>query len=80
MERKRTSRRRAQAEFIILIKAFDDTFSQSIYQRTSYTADEVLWGHHFRPMATFGKDGEMEMDVDLVDATEAVEVEVPASL
>jgi inward rectifier potassium channel len=64
--------RKAQAEFIILIKAFDDTFSQSIYQRTSYTADEVLWGVRFRPMSTFGVDGTTEMDVDLVGATEEV--------
>ena len=62
--------RKAQAEFIVLIKAFDDTFSQSIYQRTSYTADEVLWGVRFKPMATFGADGVTEMNVDLVDATE----------
>ncbi len=64
--------RKAQAEFIVLIKAFDDTFSQSIYQRTSYTAEEVLWGVRFRPMAAPGADGMLEMDVDLVDATETV--------
>jgi inward rectifier potassium channel len=64
--------RKAQAEFIVLIKAFDDTFAQSIYQRTSYTADEVLWGVRFRPMAAPGADDVMEMDVDLVDATETV--------
>jgi inward rectifier potassium channel len=64
--------RKAQAEFIVLIKAFDDTFSQSIYQRTSYTADEVLWGARFQPMTTIGSDGRMEMDVDRVSATEAV--------
>lgn len=63
---------RAQAEFIVLIKAFDDTFAQTIYQRTSYTADEVLWGHRFRPMSSVAADGVLEMDVDLVDATEAV--------
>jgi inward rectifier potassium channel len=62
--------RRAQAEFIVLIKAFDDTFSQTIYQRTSYTADEVAWGVRFRPMATPGMDGRMELDLNLVDATE----------
>jgi hypothetical protein len=34
-----------------------------------------LWGVRFKPMSTFGADGVMEMDVDLVDATEeAVEV------
>jgi inward rectifier potassium channel len=64
--------RKAQAEFIVLIKAFDDTFAQSIYQRTSYTADEVLWGVRFRPMAATGADDVLEMDVDLVDATETV--------
>ena len=62
-----------QAEFIVLIKAFDDTFSQSIYQRTSYTADEVRWGERFRPMSAFGADGAMEMDVNLVDATESAQ-------
>jgi inward rectifier potassium channel len=62
--------RKAQAEFIVLIKAFDDTFAQSIYQRTSYTADEVLWGLRFKPMSTLGVDGTTEMDVDLVGATE----------
>ena len=65
--------RKAQAEFIVLIKAFDDTFSQTIYQRTSYTADEVLWNVRFKPMAAFGPDGVAEMNVELVDATEAVE-------
>jgi inward rectifier potassium channel len=64
--------RQAQAEFIVLIKAFDDTFSQSIYQRTSYIATEVAWGVRFKPMATSGTDGRMAMDVNLVDATEAL--------
>ena len=64
--------RQAQAEFIVLIKAFDDTFAQSIYQRTSYIATEVAWGVRFKPMATSGTDGRMAMNVDLVDATEAV--------
>ncbi len=63
--------RRTRAEFIVLIKAFDDTFSQTIYQRTSYTAEEVLWGARFKPMTSSGMDGQMEMDVTLVDVTEA---------
>ncbi len=67
-----TDLRMAQAEFIVLVKAFDDTFSQTICQRTSYTADEILWGVRFKPMSTFGKDGRMEVDVDLLDAVEAL--------
>jgi len=62
--------RQAQAEFIILIKAFDDTFAQTIYQRTSYIADELLWGVRFKPMTTPAADGHLVMDVGLVDATE----------
>lgn len=64
--------RRAQAEFIVLIKAFDDTFSQTIYQRTSYIAQEIQWGARFQPMTRTGADGRTEMDLDLVDATEPV--------
>ncbi len=66
---------RAQAEFIVLIKAFDDTFAQTIYQRTSYTADEVRWGVRFRSMSDLGPDGILVMDVDQVDAVEAAEPE-----
>jgi inward rectifier potassium channel len=65
--------RSAQAEFIVLIKAFDETFSQTIYQRTSYIAAEVQWGARFRPMSTIGVYGNLEMDIDLVDATEVVD-------
>ena len=64
--------RQAQAEFIVLIKAFDDTFAQTIYQRTSYTAEEVLWGHHFKPMTSFQENGRMDVDVELLDAVEPV--------
>jgi inward rectifier potassium channel len=62
--------RAAKAEFIVLIKAFDDTFSQTIYARTSYTAEEVRWGTRFRPMTTQSPDGITEMDVSQLDAME----------
>jgi inward rectifier potassium channel len=63
--------RKAGVEIIVLIKAFDDTFAQTIYQRTSYTHDELAWGVRFRPMVKLGADGHMEMDVALVDAVDA---------
>ncbi len=64
--------RKAQAEFIVLIKAFDDTFAQTIYARTSYTTDEVHWGSRFKPMISTSADGMTEMDVSLVDGIEEV--------
>jgi inward rectifier potassium channel len=60
--------RSIQAEFIVLVKAYDDTFAQTIYQRTSYTAAEVQWGCRFLPMAAPGSDGTLVMDVQLLDA------------
>lgn len=62
------------AEFIILIKAFDDTFSQTVYARTSYRADEVIWGAKFVAMTRFMDDGITRMDLDLLDTTEPVEL------
>lgn len=62
--------RAARAELIVLIKAFDDTFSQTIYARTSYLAEEVVWGARFTPMTLLGEDGVPEMDVARMDAVE----------
>ena len=64
--------RAARAEVIVLIKAFDDTFAQTIYQRTSYTAEEVRWNARFVPMTQVRPDGQMEMDLGLVDVAEGV--------
>ena len=32
------------AEFIIILKGFDDTFSQHVYSRSSYKYNEIAWG------------------------------------
>lgn len=39
--------KRMQAEVIILIKAFDETFSQTVHSRQSYRHDEFVWGAKF---------------------------------
>lgn len=35
------------AEFIVMMKAFDETFSQTVYSRASYKASEIKWGEKF---------------------------------
>lgn len=45
-----------KAEFLVLIKGFDDTFSTNVHSRLSYTADELVWGAKF--VNIFGKDEE----------------------
>lgn len=57
-------------EVLVLLKAFDDTFSQTIYQRTSYRADEILEGAKFIPMFSRGENGTTTLDFALIDAHE----------
>jgi inward rectifier potassium channel len=59
--------RRLQGEFLILIKAFDDTFSQAVHARYSYTFDEIEWDSRFLPSFDVNKDGDMELDLSKLD-------------
>lgn len=38
------------AEFLILLNAFDETFSQTVHTRTSYKSEEIVWGARFVSM------------------------------
>jgi inward rectifier potassium channel len=38
------------AEFLVLLNGFDETFSQTVHTRSSYKADEVVWGAKYRSM------------------------------
>ncbi|MCX8473160.1 MAG: ion channel [Sediminibacterium sp.] len=60
-------------EIYVLIKAYDETFSQHIYSRTSYTGDEIIYGAHFLPMFKPSKDNILEIDISLINAIEKVE-------
>jgi inward rectifier potassium channel len=55
-----------QAEFLILIKAYDDTFSQTVLVRHSYRHDEMVWGKHFAPAFAVDEDGDMVLEVSKV--------------
>jgi len=55
-----------QAELMILIKAYDDTFSQTVLSRYSYRHDEFLWRKKFAPAFEVDSEGDMVLDVDRV--------------
>jgi inward rectifier potassium channel len=57
---------RLQAEFVILIKAFDDTFSQEVHARYSYRYDELMWQAKFQPAFEIDGNGNMVLNVDRV--------------
>jgi inward rectifier potassium channel len=59
---------RLQAELLILIKGFDETFGQEVLSRYSYTYDELLWGGSFAPAFHVDADGHLVLNVDRVGA------------
>ena len=52
-----------QTEFLILIRAFDDTFSQTVHAQTSYTAQDLIWDAKFTPAFSVSPDGEFVLDL-----------------
>jgi inward rectifier potassium channel len=63
-----------KGELIVLLKAFDDTFSQTIYSRTSYHANEIIWGGKFLPMFSIAQDGHTVFDLRMIDTMEKLEL------
>ncbi len=57
---------RVQAEVLILIKAFDDTFSQTVNARYSYRYDEFVWDAKFGPAFHIDGEGQIVLEVDQV--------------
>jgi inward rectifier potassium channel len=57
---------RLQAEILILIKGFDDTFSQTVHSRYSYRYDEIVWGARFAPAFDVDAAGDIVLEVDKV--------------
>ena len=62
----------SDAEFLILIKAFDDTFSQNVHSRSSYKSKEVVFGYKFKGIMRIAPDGMTEIDLDKIHDFEKV--------
>ena len=57
------------AEFVISMKAFDESSSQTVYSRSSYKANEIKWGKKF-VYAVTRKNSGITIDVSLINETE----------
>jgi inward rectifier potassium channel len=55
---------REQAEVLILIKAYDDTFAQSVQARHSYRHDEFVWGKKFAPSFSIDSEGVLVVELN----------------
>lgn len=59
---------RTQASFSVLLKAFDDTFSQTVHSRTSYTYADMVWDAKFVPMFERDEEGRIVLDMSKVSS------------
>ena len=64
---------RLQAEILILIKGYDDTFSQTVHARYSYRYDEIEWSARFEPAFHIDSQGDLVLEVNRVGALAAAD-------
>ncbi len=60
----------SRAEFLILLTAIDETFSQTVHSRSSYHFNEVRFGVKFADMFTQSDDGTIGIDLSRIHLTE----------
>lgn len=61
------------AEFIVSLRAFDESFSQTVYSRTSYKASEIRWGEKFTYIIEQSNKG-INVDVSRLDESEKMDL------
>jgi inward rectifier potassium channel len=62
----------SEAAFAILLRAFDDTFSQTVHSRTAYQAREIVWGAKFKPIFDRADDGRIVLDLSRINEHEVL--------
>lgn len=66
-----------RVEIIAFVKAFDETYSNTVVARTSYTAEEINFGERYLPMYHRSEDGSVTiLDLDKLNLTEKAELAI----
>jgi len=60
---------RLQAELLILIRGYDDSFTQVVNTRYSYRWNEVEWSARFTPAFDVSPAGHLVLDLDRISST-----------
>jgi inward rectifier potassium channel len=58
----------AEAEFLVLLNAVDETYSQTVYSRSSYSTHQMEWGRKFS-MMFFEEGSQAVLDLKRLDET-----------
>lgn len=64
---------KGEAEFLILLKAYDDTFIQTVNTRHSYRHDEIIWNVKFGRGILINSEGKLVVDLNRLNLTEKIE-------
>ena len=66
-------------ELYVLVSGFDQVFSNTVMQRTSYTYSELVWGARFKPMYHESPDGSTTvLELDKLHHYEQIPLDTPA--
>jgi inward rectifier potassium channel len=57
---------RLEAEILVKVKGWDETFGQTVHQRFSYRHDEIVWNARFTPAFAINEAGDMVLNIDAV--------------
>ena len=63
---------KADAEFLILVKAINDTYSQTVYSRSSYKGHEVIANAKFKPLQRTQHGSKATIDLRKLDEIEVL--------
>ncbi len=70
---------RMNAEVLIILKAYDDSFAQHVHTRFSYKYHNIHWGKKFRKIFDTNEDGMLEFDLRRMDETEDARLNITVS-
>ncbi|UII23499.1 ion channel [Fulvivirga ligni] len=62
------------AELIVMVKGYDDTFSQTVHSRFSYKCKEIVWGARFKPAYQTQTSGDIFLYFDKMSEYDEVDL------
>ena len=69
-----TDLKEGEAEFLIIMKAYDENFSQMVNVRSSYTHQELIWGAKWKSMLGEPEGGKLVLQMDKIGDYEKAEL------
>lgn len=63
-----------EAEILLMVQGYDETYAQEVHSRTSYTADEIVWNAKFYPILGKAINGKIMVELNKLSAFEKLNV------